>query len=368
MRKHLIITILIAALGFVACENTIRYEYDPSDGKITILGQLSTTNSKHTLFLSMSYPDRIDSLPGAKVECFVNGARSVAKAIPAGYTEELVNWQTGETMLVPNRFPYTRYEFEANFKPGDKVRIEASKGNLNAWTELVVPKPGTIMSVDTATVVKSFVYQEIDGTDTYEQEYLEFTLRLRDVQGEDNYYSMNGDMTTVTSLSSDGEGETRVDTEGPYWLDYETFHDLILEDGYSSGMGELFEDMVPVNSTHCFSDKMFKDSDATVRFYIPSYYFKSRYYYFFEADRAEINRFLNLSLKSFDRSFYNYLRALNNMATYGYDVSPIIEPTMLPNNVNGGMGIVSIAAESTVEMIFGPFVYYKEDIDYPIYY
>ena len=55
------------------------------------------------------------------------------------------------------------------------------------------------------------------------------------------------------------------------------------------------------------------------------------------------------------------------MDTYGYDVSPIIEPTMLPNNVNGGMGIVSIAAESTVEMIFGPFVYYKEDIDYPIY-
>ena len=215
--------------------------------------------------------------------------------------------------------------------------------------------------------MKSFVYQEIDRTDTYEQEYLEFTLRLRDVQGEDNYYSMNGDMTTVTSLSSDGEGETRVDTEGPYWLDYETFHDLILEDGYSSGMGELFEDLLPVNSTHCFSDKMFKDSDVTVRFYIPSYYFKSRYYYFFEADRAEINRFLNLSLKSFDRSFYNYLRALNNMATYGYDVSPIIEPTMLPNNVNGGMGIVSIAAESTVEMIFGPFVYYKEDIDYPIY-
>ena len=368
MRKHLIITILIAALGCVACENTIRYEYDPSDGKITILGQLSTTNSKHTLFLSMSYPDRIDSLPGAKVECFVNGARSVAKAIPAGYTEELVNWQTGETMLVPNRFPYTQYEFEANFKPGDKVRIEASKGNLNAWTELVVPKPGTIMSVDTATVVKSFVYQDINGTDTYEQEYLEFTLRLRDVQGEDNYYSMNGNLTTVTILSSDGEGETRVDTEGPYWLDYETFHDLILEDGYSSGMGELFEDMVPVNSTHCFSDKLFKDSEATVRFYIPSYYFKNYYYFFYDADRIEINRFFRLSMKSFDRSFYNYLRALNNMDTYGYDVSPIIEPTMLPNNVNGGMGIVSIAAESTVEMIFEPFVYYKEDSYDPIYY
>ena len=126
--------------------------------------------------------------------------------------------------------------------------------------------------------------------------------------------------------------------------------------------------MVPVNSTHCFSDKLFKDSEATVRFYIPSYYFKNYYYFFYDADRIEINRFFRLSMKSFDRSFYNYLRAINNMATYGYDVSPIIEPTMLPNNVNGGMGIVSIAAESTVEMIFEPFVYYKEDSYDPIYY
>lgn len=363
----MIITILIAALGFVACENTIRYEYDPSDGKITILGKLSTTDSKHSIFLSMSYPDRIDSLPGATVECFVNGSRSLAKAIPAGYTEELVNWQTGETVLVPNRFPYTQYEFEANFKPGDKVRIEASKGNLNAWAELTVPQPGTIMSVDTATVVKSFVYQDFDGAESYEQEYVEFTLRLRDVQGEDNYYSMNGNLTQVTILTSVGEGENRVDTEGPYWLSYETFHDMILEDGYSSGMGEIFEDMVPVNSTHCFSDKLFKDTEATVRFYIPSYYFKNYFYYIYDADRIEINSFLRISMRSFDRSFYNYLRAINNMDTYGYDVSPIIEPTMLPSNVNGGKGIVSVAAESIVDLEFEPRVYYRDDIDFPVY-
>ncbi|MBR0532607.1 MAG: DUF4249 family protein [Bacteroidales bacterium] len=135
MRKHLIITILIAVLGCVACENTIKYEYDLSDGKMTILGQLSTADSKHTLFLSMSYPDRIDSLPGATVECFVNGSRSLANAVPAGYTEEIVDWWTGETELVPNHFPYTRYEFEANFKPGDKVRIEATKGSVKAWSE-----------------------------------------------------------------------------------------------------------------------------------------------------------------------------------------------------------------------------------------
>ena len=61
----MIFSILITAIVSVACENTIKYEYNLNDGKMTILGQLSTADTTHTIFLSMSYPDRIDSLPGA---------------------------------------------------------------------------------------------------------------------------------------------------------------------------------------------------------------------------------------------------------------------------------------------------------------
>ena len=75
-----------------------------------------------------------------------------------------------------------------------------------------------------------------------------------------------------------------------------------------------------------------------------------------------VNRNFRLRFKSIDRSFYNYLRAMNNLICYGYDVSPIIEPTMLPSNVSGGMGIVSIAAESNYEIELGPFEYKRQDI------
>ena len=61
----MIFSILLTVFVSVACENTIKYEYDLNDGKMTILGQLSTADTTHTIFLSMSYPDRIDSLPGA---------------------------------------------------------------------------------------------------------------------------------------------------------------------------------------------------------------------------------------------------------------------------------------------------------------
>ncbi|MBO6248330.1 MAG: DUF4249 family protein, partial [Bacteroidales bacterium] len=127
MRKYLIFSILLTVFVSVACENTIKYEYDLNDGKMTILGQLSTADTTHSIFLSMSYPDRIDSLPGATVECFVNGSRTLARPIPAGYMEE-TDWMTGETGLVPNSFPYTEYKFDAIFKPGDKIRVEATKG------------------------------------------------------------------------------------------------------------------------------------------------------------------------------------------------------------------------------------------------
>lgn len=359
MRKYLIFSILLTALVSVACENTIKYEYDLNDGKMTILGQLSTADTTHTIFLSMSYPDRIDSLPGATVECFINGSRTLARPIPAGYREE-TDWMTGETSLVPNHFPYTEYEFEAIFKPGDKVRIEATKGQMDAWTEVVIPQPITLIAIDTVTLVKSSVYQSVGETETYEQEYVEFTVRLSDAKGTDNYYSMDPKISTVIKLSSEYEEDFSTIFRGPSEVSYETFHDLILEDGYSSGMGDMFEDLVPVNYTRCFSDKVFRDSEATVRLYIPTYYFRSYpYEYYNIASKIVVDKTFHLSVKSFDRDFYNYLRAINNMQCYGYEVSPIIEPTMLPSNITGGMGIVSVASESGMDITFPTEVYHR---------
>ena len=353
MRKYLIFSILLTAFISVACEKTIKYEYDLNDGKMTILGQLSTADTTHSIFLSMSYPDRIDSLPGATVECFVNGARTMAKAVPAGYREE-TDWKTGETSLVPNTFPYTEYKFETIFKPGDKVRIEAKKGKMDAWAEMTVPQPCAIISVDTVTVIKnSGDFQD------YEQEYVEFTIRLKDVIGEDSFFSMNPSITRLITLSSGSREAFEKTTKGPYSLSYDTFHDLILEDGYSSGIGDLFEDLMPVNYTRCFSDKMFKDSEAKVKIYVPTYRFN--YYigdYSYIASKIEVDNTVRVSVNSFDRDFYNYLRAINNMQCYGYEVSPIIEPTMLPSNVTGGMGIVSVASESGIDITFPTEVYH----------
>ena len=354
-------TLTAVLLLLAACQNTIRYEYDLNDGKITLLGNLSTVDSVHSVFLSMSYPDKTDSLPDAAVYCYVNGERIQASKVHPGY-ERQYDPVTQGIILAPIKNRYTEYRFPARFKPGDDIRLEASKGDLKAWTELEVPQPGTIVSVDTVTVVKKWSYQDIDGTDTYEQEYVEFTIRLKDVKGTDSYFTLDAVISTVTKLFSDDEITETLRSSGR--LDYETFHDLILEDGYSSGIGNIFEDLLPVNSTHCFSDKMFKDGEATVKLYLPTYVFRGFHDFYPDTDLVQLDRSFSLVFNSFDHSFYNYLRAINNMMCYGFDVDPIVEPTMLPNNVNGGMGIVSIAAGASFDMVFPTETYKPYEIIY----
>ncbi|MBQ5487185.1 MAG: DUF4249 family protein, partial [Bacteroidales bacterium] len=116
MKRTLLIIITAAALILAACQNTIRYEYDINDGKITLLGQLSSVDSVHSVFLSMSYPDRIDSLSGATVNCYVNGVLHRATQVHPGY-EEYIDWDTQETVIAPIKNRYTRYDFQAEFKP-----------------------------------------------------------------------------------------------------------------------------------------------------------------------------------------------------------------------------------------------------------
>ena len=136
-------------------------------------------------------------------------------------------------------------------------------------------------------------------------------------------------------------------------IDYQTFHDTILEDGYSAGeASSLLDELLATNQMHCFSDKEFRDGEAVVRPYFDADYFTWRDYNYYwicpGTHEGDLHSTFTLYLRTISRDFYNYLRALNNMETYGYDVTPIIEPTSLPNNVTGGYGLVSVGADQSL--------------------
>ena len=366
--RRVLFLIAVAALGLLAsCENTIRYEYDRNDGQITMLSQMYTSETEHTVFLSLSYPDRVDSLPGATVVCWVNGEKFVAEEQPVpmeDYYDPGYYLETRTDPVVQRRRHqlFTEYCFSAQLRPGDEVRVEASKGALKAWAQVTVPQPATLVRVDTNRVVRTLSYADIDGTDTYDAAYMEMAVSIRDVPGEDNYFVLAGSHLL--------EGEFRrldesgaVDSTVHYRAEdreiaYQTFHDTILEDGYSAGgASSLLEDLLATNEMHCFSDKEFRDGEAVVRPYFDADYFSWRDYNYYwigpGTNEGDLHATFSLHLRTISRDFYNYLRAINNMQTYGYDVTPIIEPTMLPNNIVGGFGMVSVGADQTVTFDLG---------------
>ena len=366
--KRVLFLIAVAALGLLAsCENTIRYEYDRNDGQITMLSQMYTSETEHTVFLSMSYPDRVDSLPGATVVCWVNGEKFVAEEQPVPmeeYYDPGFYYETRSDQVVLRRRHqlFTEYCFSAQLRPGDEVRVEASKGSLKAWAEVTVPQPATLVRVDTSRVVRTHSYADIDGTDTYEAAYMEMAVTVRDIPGEDNYFVLSGNHLTEGEFRRFDESGA-VDSTAYYRsedreIDYQTFHDTILEDGYSAGeASSLLDELLATNQMHCFSDKEFRDGEAVVRPYFDADYFTWRDYNYYwicpGTNEGDLHSSFTLYLRTISRDFYNYLRALNNMETYGYDVTPIIEPTSLPNNVTGGFGLVSVGADQSVTFDLG---------------
>ena len=360
MKKSVFACLIAALVVPVACENTIRYEYDSADGQITLLSAMYTSDTEHSILLSMSYPDRVDSLPGATVVCYVNDARFVAVQQPVPLEEYYYYDPVAQEVLMemrPRSQRFTEYRFAAGIHPGDEVRVEASKGSQKAWAEVTVPQPGRLVRVDTATVVRTVNYTDFDGSYSWEDSYLDVTATIRDVPGVDSYFTFTASSLTEGVIRYYGEDDNVERTE-PFRQEdadirYETFHDKILEDGFSAGEGGgLLSELLPTNEMHCFSDKEFRDGEAAVH---PSFE-SDRFYpgadgYFWDVPEgavAELHRVFRLHLRTISREYYNYLRAINNMETYGYDVSPIIEPTMLPCNVTGGFGMVSVAAEETV--------------------
>ena len=103
-----------------------------------------------------------------------------------------------------------------------------------------------------------------------------------------------------------------------------------------------------------FSDRLFPDSGRTVRTHVMKVGYQYAYFVFRDPDTGAMLYASSVDmvgetvfrLMTIDRIEFNYLKAINNFQAYGYDSSFIIEPTSLPTNVSGGIGVVSVASVS----------------------
>lgn len=59
---------------------------------------------------------------------------------------------------------------------------------------------------------------------------------------------------------------------------------------------------------------------------------------------------LQLSLMTLSLEEYSYLNALNAAGVWGFEGAFLTEPVTFPSNVEGGLGLVSVASASDISL------------------
>ena len=322
--------------------------------------QLNTLESIHVIKLSVSQKNDVQALAGADVRVFVNGSlATVAKEIIP--LNEDITYYDGYT---GHKGPWeTEYTFECEFRPGDEVRIEARKGEMALSSTVTVPAAVPISSVDTSTV--KMTYMGETGT------YLQMKTVFNDHPDVSFYRVFGREVDDIAFLDESGEpapGMTGA-KESTLWL--ETGFDPIISEGAGkTGGADIGALLKAENSYHCFADTPFSGGECTIRPLTYFYPLTGDYYSYFPTTEMEpdwekigsmprrIHRRAIIQLRSLDFTQYHYIKALENLETFGTEMNFLVEPTTLPTNVEGGLGFVGL--ETVTE-----YTFYDETLVYP---
>ncbi len=357
------ITVLsAAAIAAVlsGCVRDIDYKFPDYSPKLVVNMLTNTSATEHTVQMALSYTDQVKPVRNGTVTCTVNGVKVASANAP----EDIYG-------------TFSTFRFNAAFKPGDKVRIDAMGDSYSAYSEIVVPQPPVIEKNDTIGHVK----RKVDIFSTYEESVLLFNTRIRGVEGT-SFYRLVPSLRTETYARyiEDEENPDKYIIVGPavdeFNFDLTPDNDPVLDSGNATGdiMEMLFDTKEDVS---LFSDKFFRGQPYTLRYTAPST-LESVGWFNIEPhegklEELEVVKFVVVSLESLSDEAYYYMKAAS---TYmDATLSMLFEPTSLPNNVKGGLGIVSVAARVSAEPIelsrdtidCDGMVYYGEDEPYPSY-
>lgn len=346
MKRFLPIPLILVI--FCSCTNRLDYQSDQPRQIVILNAQLRTDETQHAVWVFLGGLDHVFTPKDLRLECFVNG-------VP-----------TGPVIQRDTSYDASPYYFEAVIRPGDEVRLEATVANLHASATVTAPQPAILAAVDTMSVTEypyGSRYYGITGT------ALRCQLHLQDKPGEANWYRL--------CLDYDAEQQDRFpdhpDADRTLHVhQYASFlfdKDPVLNDGYPTfeeirSRESVVNTAFSIYNQFCsFRDISFADGQTLTTLYVPSYQLRAYSYSpGFTPDgqvilpvrtirhpRLKI-RFLTLSQEE-----YTYLAALNRGQDLGYDWFFLTEPLIFPSNVEGGLGLVTVASASDITLEFPDF-------------
>ena len=353
MRKS--IYLLVLAVLAVSCYEEIVIPVGDDEAVGVMNAQLNTLDSVHTVQLSVSQKSDVKGLTGADVRVFVNGTLVATAKEIVPLNPDITYWDGYRSHQGPKETDYT---FEAEFRPGDEVRIEARKGEIELSSTLTVPAATHLSSVDTSTVQMTYMGDK--------STYLQAKMVFNDLPGL-SFYRLSGRIVEdVAYLDESGEPAPGLSGTTENVMSLETGFDPIISEGTGkTGGADIGALLKAENSYHCFADTPFSGEECTIRPLVFFSHLSDGYYWYYpdfldnienpdwaaiDAMDRRVQRRWIIQLRSLDFGQYHYIKALEHLDTFGEDMSFLVEPTTLPSNVEGGLGFVGM--ETVTEYTF----------------
>jgi hypothetical protein len=211
------------------------------------------------------------------------------------------------------------YIYSSKLKSEDNIEIVVNQKEGELRSETTLPKPPSILSVDTVKVNRTIHDSE--------RELLQFKVRIKDDPDQANYYRLIIDEWTSWY--------------GGSWYDPQYYtEDPVLTQGVPDEIESPDFDFIkyPTNYLSIFRDKLFEGREHTLIFYID-------YPSAILSDEYDEKGSLSVKLQSITEDLYNYYFSLQRnkfMQENDYN-----EPIVIFCNIRGGLGILGAGNETT---------------------
>lgn len=347
MKKNLAIFPLLALLAG-ACTNPLDYQSGQSASVLVMNAMLRTDETTHVIWLSNSTVDKLFVVKDAELTCYIND-EFVAKAIPVRPTEPVDdNFEEKSKYYKAGGSIATAYLLKATIKPGDKVRLVADWYDLHASATALAPQAPVLAAVDTVRT-QSSPYSDPDAPVSA----LVCRFRLEDRPGEENWYRL---CVSYEADAVDCRGE-QTHWQGAVPFSY--YKDPVLNDGFRTpdddkALSSLFDLLNShIYSKYCsFSDKAFADKAVETEINILDPYMSPWWITHArdEQDDQPTQLRIRFDLLSLSKEEYFHLWGLTNAQRSGLEWNPLFEPVRLPDNVEGGLGLVTVASATSLTL------------------
>ena len=360
MRRLIFIAAVSVLLG--ACTKDIDFNLKDIKPQLIVNSQMTVGDTLHLVYLAVSKSDHIEKIKSGSVKCYVNG-EFVADGqldnrdddlfikedlhLYGRYYSDFYNnemYTAGPNAAGKNK--QTRYSFKADFKPGDVVRIEAeaeAEGEtFKAYSEVVVPKAPEFSITDT-----------LSQKNQYGDHVYRIRVKGKDITGEDNFYRILSGRSIIDKkiryANEDEEAKTWEETTDYSFISLDKGNDPILNDGAPAE--DLDLEGASENTFRVFSDRQFSDGTFNIGFSVNANEIIFGLHGVLNYNRMESVTTLSVTIRGITKDEYYYLKALSIYDYLDGDTT-LTEPVSFPDNVVGGVGLVSISTESVASIKF----------------